>query len=299
MNRTDVSCVINPSDQLGETPLWCSRTGRLWWLDIERPRVQSFDPVSREHRVFTFDAKWAGGLAFTAHGGLLVALDNALHVFDPETGTLTRFVDVEPPDTGTRLNDGRCDRRGRLWIGTADEKISAPLGSFYRVDPSGTVTRLFGDVIITNSVATSPDDRVLYVSDTRQYAIWAFDLDPDDGVLSNRRVFADFRGGRGRPDGSCVDADGCVWNAAFAGGCVIRFTPAGKIDRVIDLPVTNPTCVCFGGSGLDTLYITSATKLIAPDILARQPLAGAVLAVHPGATGLPEPQFGAVPANRS
>ncbi|MEJ8854546.1 SMP-30/gluconolactonase/LRE family protein [Variovorax robiniae] len=196
-----------------------------------------------------------------------------------------------PDVTGTKPGQGGTAGRS-LWIGTMDAAIQQPLGSFYRVAPSGAVQRLFDDIIVTNSVATSPDDRTLYMSDTRRFKIWAFDLDPDDGVLTNRRVFADYSNGKGRPDGAVVDSDGCLWNAVFAGHRVIRYTPAGKVDRVIEVPVTNPTCVCFGGPDLRTLYITTATKMIAPDVLAQETLAGALLALDVGVQGLPEPMFG-------
>jgi sugar lactone lactonase YvrE len=287
-----VRCVIQARDQLGETPLWCPRSGRIWWIDIERPRLQSFDEASGRHEVFPFSSSFLGSLALHRAGGFVVALDNRLHRFDPASRALEHIVDVEPADKGTRLNDGRCDRRGRLWIGSMDAAIEKPLGSFYRIEPDGTPHCLFGDIIVTNSVTTSPDDRTLYMSDTRRFKLWAFDLDPEEGVLSNRRVFVDYANGSGRPDGACVDSEGCVWNAVFAGHRVVRYTPAGKIDRVIELPVTHPTCVCFGGPDLRTLYITTATKMLEPEVLAREPLAGALLAVDVGVQGLPEPMFG-------
>jgi len=285
--------VVNARDQLGETPLWCPRTGKVWWLDIERPRLQSFDERTGRHEVFSFDSMFAGSLALHREGGFVAGLDNSLHRFDPATSVLRRIVDVETSGKRTRLNDGRCDSRGRLWIGTMDAEIREPLGSFYRVDPSGSVDWLFNDIIVTNSVAVSPDGRTLYMSDTRRFKIWTFDLDLDYGVLSNRRVFADYSNEQGRPDGACIDSEGCLWNAVFAGHRVIRYTPTGKIDRVIELPVTNPTCVCFGGPDLRTLYITTATKMIAPELLAKEPLAGALLAMDVGVTGLPEAMFGA------
>lgn len=283
--------VIQAHDQLGETPLWCPRTGRVWWIDIEKPKLQSLDEATGRHEVYSFPSTFLGSVALHRAGGFLIALDNALHRFEPP-GTLEHLVDVEAPDAGTRLNDGRCDVRGRLWIGTMDAAIERPLGSFYRVDPDGTVRRFFGDVIVTNSVAVSPDQRTLYMSDTRRFVLWAFDLDAADGVISNRRVFVDYSGTSGRPDGACVDAEGCVWNAVFAGHRVVRYTPAGAVERVIELPVTHPTCVCFGGPDLDRLYVTTARKMLAPEVLAREELAGALLACRPGVKGLPEPLFG-------
>lgn len=289
-----VRCVVNTRDQLGETPLWCPRTQRIWWIDIERPRLQSFDECTGEHQVFEFaQATFLGSLALHRRGGFVVALDNTLHRFDPATRALERIAEVEPFGRGTRLNDGRCDARGRLWIGTMDAAIEKPLGSFYRVDADGQVHWQFDDIIVTNSVATSPDGRTLYMSDTRRFKLWAFDLDLAHGTLANRRVFVDYADSQGRPDGACVDSEGFVWNAVFAGHRVVRYAPSGEIDRVIELPVTHPTCVCFGGPELKTLYISTATKMIAPEVLARETLAGALLAVDVDVPGLPEPMFGA------
>jgi sugar lactone lactonase YvrE len=107
--------------------------------------------------------------------------------------------------------------------------------------------------------------------------------------MSNERVFATTQ--LGYPDGSCIDADGCLWNAEYGGARVVRYTPKGKVDRVIAMPVTQPTCCCFGGKGLDTLYITSAAQQLTPAQLAEQPLAGGLFALNPGSTGLPEARF--------
>jgi sugar lactone lactonase YvrE len=286
----NVSCVVNAADQLGETPLWCARTSKLWWLDIERPKLQSFDPATGAHEVFPFNSVYAGSLAICESGGFLVALDNDLFRFDPGNRRLEKFVEVETKGP-TRLNDGRCDRQGRFWVGTMDNGLSQPLGSLYRVDPSGAVTRADQGFIVSNSIATSPDGKTLYYSDTRKYVLWAYDLDIDSGDISNRRVFFDHSADKDRPDGACVDADGCLWNAMFAGHRIVRYSPSGKIDRTIELPVTNPTCLCFGGPDYSTLYVTSATKMIAPEVLAREPLAGAVLALNVGVKGLPEVTF--------
>jgi len=291
--KSSLRCVIQTRDQLGETPLWCPRTRKVWWIDIEQPKLQSFDERTGVHEVYPFDSTFLGSLALHDKGGFVVALNNTLHRFDPQDGVLEKIVEIEPSSAGTRLNDGRCDGRGRLWIGTMDAAIERPLGSFYRVDPDGQVHKFFGDIIVTNSVATSPDGRTLYMSDTRRFKLWAFDLDPDSGLITNRRVFADYEGQRGRPDGACVDREGYLWNAVFAGHRVVRYAPDGRADRIIELPVTNPTCVCLGGPDLRTLYITTATKMIAPDTLVEEEWSGALLAIDVEVPGLPEPPFGA------
>jgi sugar lactone lactonase YvrE len=290
---TPVRAVVAARDTLGETPLWCVETQRLWWLDVDRPAVQRWDPQTNRHDVFALSGRGAvGALALRRAGGLLIARDRALHIFDPETGALAPVATVEPDGSDTRLNDGRCDAAGRFWVGGLDNALHRPIAGFYRVDPDGTVTRQFGDVIVTNSVAIAPDQRTLYMADTRRFVLWAFDLDPVSGSLSNRRVFVDHRATGERPDGACVDADGHVWNAIFAGGRVVRYAPDGTVARTIALPVTNPTCLCLGGPDLRTLYITTARKFLSDAQLAAEPLAGAVLAVDVDVPGLPEARFG-------
>lgn len=289
---TEIRCAIRAQDVLGETPLWCTQTQSLWWLDIDGTKVQRFTPATGNHDVFPLKAGYVGSLALCRDGGLLVALDRALHRFDPATGALTRLCEVEPDTLDNRLNDGRCDAQGRLWVGTMDNQLTRPNGSFYRVDPDGVVTRQFSDIMVSNTVAIAPDQRTLYFSDTRRFVTWAFDLDVTEGKIANRRVFVDYTATRERPDGACVDSLGCIWTAIFAAGKIVRYTPQGRLDRVVPVPVTNPTCLCFGGADLKTLFITSARKFLSPERLQAEPLAGSVLAFETDVPGLPEQRFG-------
>ena len=288
---TDVRRVVASTDQLGETPLWCERTRLLWWIDIEKPKLQCFDPRTGRHQVIPFKTNFLGSIALRRNGGLLVALDRKLYTFDPDSRELALFCTVEDDSVDNRLNDGRCDSLGRLWIGTMDNKILEPTGAFYSVDGNGTVTKHFDDVRVTNSVAISPDQTTLYFSDTRRFTMYAFDLDVYAGKISNRRVFVDYTATRDRPDGACVDAEGFIWNAIFGGRRVVRYAPDGTVVRTIQVPVTHPTCVCFGGQNLDTLYITTARKFLTAEQLAAEPWAGSLLATEPGVKGMPEQRF--------
>lgn len=289
----DIRCVAPSDNVLGETPLWCERTQSLLWIDIDRATLHRVHPASGRRDRFRFDAPFLGGLALGREPGCVVlALGTDLHAFDLASGDLTLLARVEPATLNTRLNDGRCDARGNLWIGTMDNGLAAPAGSFYRVGADGKVTRQFGDVIVSNTVALSPDQRTLYFSDTRRYVTWAFDLDPESGGLSNRRIFADHRALRERPDGACVDSEGALWVAMFAGSRVDRYTAEGRLQRSIPLPVTNPTCVCLGGPDYRTLFITTARKFLSAEVLGREPLAGSVLAIEVDVPGMPEQRFG-------
>lgn len=287
-----IDAVVQGADQLGETPLWCERTRKLWWLDIEQPKLRSYDPSTGETDLSLLPGTFAGSQALTGHGGRLLARDTSLYMRDFETGADLPFATVER-SAETRLNDGRVDARGRFWVGTMDNSLHRPIGSLYRVDPDGRVSRIENDVIVANGIAFSPDGRTLHFTDTRRHLCFAYDLDLDDGTVTNRRVFADHRSGGDRPDGSCVDVDGCVWMAFFAGGRIVRHRPDGTIDRTVLLPVTNPTCLCFGGPHLRTLYVTSATKFLTPEQLRNEPLAGSLFAIEGVGQGLPEHRFGA------
>jgi sugar lactone lactonase YvrE len=288
-----VECVLATRDELGECPIWDPRTRKLWWIDILAPSLQSYDPASGAHRRYPVTARAIGSFAMRKRGGFVLARNDGLHAFDPETGKSEPLVDPEPNLPDNRMNDGRPDRRGRFWVGsmTMAEEIK-PVGGLYRIDPDLKITRLFGDVKIPNSIAFSADDRTFYFADSREQTIWAFDLDIDSGDITNRRVFVNLRGGRGGPDGSCVDAEGFLWNAHFGHSRVVRYAPDGRVDRTIEFPATNLTCCAFGGDKLDVLYVTSARILLNAEALAAQPMAGALFAVHPGVRGLPEAAFG-------
>ncbi len=288
----NIACVVQANDALGESVLWCPRSRRVWWLDILAPALQSFDPRTREHRVIPLPGRNCGNLALRRAGGFVLAMDGGLHGFDPDTGALEFLLHVEGEPPENRYNDGRCDRMGRLWIGTTDSRHRRPSGGLYRIGPDRAAARMLDGVTIPNSTAFSPDDRTLYFADTPRHVVWAFDFDLAAGEISNRRVFADLSAGRGFPDGSCVDADGFLWNAQYGGGRVVRYAPDGGVDRVLALPVSNPTCCCFGGDDLETLYVTSAAQRMTPEQRAAEPLAGGLLAVRAGVRGLPEATFG-------
>jgi sugar lactone lactonase YvrE len=132
----------------------------------------------------------------------------------------------------------------------------------------------------------------MYFADTYRKSIWVFDYDLGTGTIANRRLFSDLSNQPGRPDGSAVDAEGCLWNCEYAGGRVVRYTPDGTVDHVVTVPCDNPTCCAFGGPDLRTLYITSARQRLTPEQLDAQPLAGSVFAVRTGTSGMVEARFG-------
>jgi sugar lactone lactonase YvrE len=294
----DPECVCRSDDLVGESPIWCASERALYWVDIIGRAVRRLEPDTG--RLDSWDMPtFPTVIAMRRAGGAVVALADGVYLFDFDQPPQL-FCRVEPERPENRLNDGRCDRQGRLWLGTmynnlnpdgSPRDITASTGAIFRVDSDGKVTRwtdpAFG---ITNTFAWSPDDASLYVADTLADEIYRFSFEPDSGALSQRRIFAS-KPGRGLPDGSCVDAEGYLWNARWGGGCLIRFAPNGQVDRVIELPITNPTSCTFGGADLATLYVTSARAGLSAQRIDSEPREGGVFAFQPGARGLPESEF--------
>ncbi|MGF7160853.1 sugar lactone lactonase YvrE [Rhodoligotrophos appendicifer] len=291
MATVDVDCVLDIRAELGECPVWSEPEQALYWVDIYAGRLNRFDPSTGENRVWTLPEP-IGSFALCEGGGVLLALKSGLWRYDLETGTLAALASPESHLPKNRLNDGRCDAQGRFWVGSMEDPVdpARPMGTLYRVGRDFACTSVADGFFVSNGLAFSPDGRTLYHSDSYPAVrtVWAWDLDPDDGAVSNRRVFVDTKGMAGRPDGAAVDADGCYWMAANDGWEIIRFTPLGAIDRRIALPVAKPSMLAFGGPRLDVIYVTSIRPSTGLD---DQPQAGSLFAVQAGVTGLPEPLY--------
>jgi len=276
----------------GEGVFWSGRHGLLYWTDIFGERVWTYDPLSGAARTYQTPGRVC---CFATRKGrawneVVAAFADSFAFLDLSTGERIEIAAVEEDLPNTRLNDGRTDRQGRLVAGGIDETGKGPASSVYRLDPDLSVTRLFGDVGCANGTCFSADGRTMWYADSFKGDIERFDYDPVTGTPSNRRSIGR-TAAPGVPDGSCVDAQGHVWNAVWDGSRVERWSPEGKVTAVIDVPVRKPTCVAFGGHDLGTLFITSSKLGESAESLAGQPLAGHLFAVKPGVTGLPDADF--------
>jgi L-arabinonolactonase len=287
---TDIACVVESKNVLGEGPVWCPRDRVLWWVDILGRQILRFNPDSLVlHRWSTERRPCC--LAVREAGGLIVAFDKGFGLFDPRTGAVNWFADNEKDTPRTRINDGKCDRRGRFFVGTLDDELKEHLGALYRLDPDGESAQLDRGFGISNGPAWSPDDKRFYFGDSMDKAIYVYDFDAEAGSVANKRVFATIDDGPGIPDGATVDAEGYLWNAHWDAWRIVRYAPNGRVDREIKMPVRRPTSCMFGGPHLETLYVTSAIWDPADPLLADEPLAGGVFALNVGVRGLPEPRF--------
>ena len=284
----EITRIGTTTDILGEGTVWCPEAQALYWVDIKAPCVRRWHAATGEVTSWPMPEP-VGSLALRRDGGILVALRSAISFFDPETGAIE--PKGAPCDDGDdmRFNDGKCDRQGRFWVGTMADEHHAARGRLYRFDARGCVAVLDG-IDIPNSLCWSPDGRTMYFADSPKYTQWAFPYDPGTGEIGERRAFRTVENA-GAPDGATVDAEGYVWTAQYHGARVTRSDPQGKVVLTIPLPMTQPTCCAFGGPDLTTLFISSASQNIAPDILAAQPMAGALVSIEVGVRGLPEPRY--------
>ncbi len=289
-----IDILLDVKTTLGEGPLWDAEQERLYWIDSMDGRVFRSTADGREIRSWLVPAT-IGSMALIKDGSAAVtALATGLHLLDFVTGDVSFVTDPEKGLPKNRLNDGKVDRRGRFLFGSMDTMEDDRSGRLYRLDPDYTISVLDENLKVSNGPCWSPDDSTFYFSDTWSGGIWAYDYDIATGGVSNRRTFGTTATSPvGGFDGSTVDSEGGVWNALVYDGKVVRFNPDGSVDRLIDMPVKKVTSVMFGGTNLDTLYVTSMAKPPLPRFPGDPVSAGSLFAITGlGVTGIPEPRFG-------
>jgi L-arabinonolactonase len=274
---------------LAEGIVWDDREHLLYWVNIHDAEVWRWNPDSDTSPAVFHLPERVCALGLRESGGLVLALASGFALFDPANSMLENLANVERDLPTTRLNDGRVDAAGRFVCGGMDESSAQlPLSSLYSVGTDRKVGKLLAGVTCTNSLCWSPDGGQLYFTDMPTKRIDAFDYDLRTGRVSNRRTFASLADEPGLPDGSAIDAEGFLWNAQWRGSKVVRYRPDGLVDSEFSLPVSNPTCVAFGGPDLDVLYVTSAWFDLTQEERALQPHAGSLFALKPGVRGRPE-----------
>ena len=286
--------VVTGDTLLGECPIWSEAEQVLYWIDIDGHAVHRYDPATDTDEQRDVGAR-PGALALTADAGrLLLAMEHQITWLDWASGTVTPWLDVEEPGRN-RFNDGRTDPSGRLVIGTMWPETNdlRRTGTLYGITGDGSVTPMLPEIGVPNGTAFDPDRGLMYFADTPNQLVIVADYDAETGMRSNAREFLDYRDLPGKPDGACLDAEGCYWSASVYGWAVIRVTPDGEIDRRIELPVAKPSMPAFGGPDLSTLYITTIGDAgSAPSEPGRDGFTpGDLLAVDLDVQGRPDPLF--------
>lgn len=292
MSQSFVLPLLEQRYEVGESPFWHATQQAWYWVDISRRLICCLSGVV--YRQWQLP-EMVACIAPADDGSLIAGMHSGLFrvILQDDGGVqLERLAQPAGLLADMRFNDGRCDRQGRFWSGIMclDMGLARNDGKLYRYSASaGLSLPQVSGLIVQNGLAWSPDGKTMYLSDSHASSrlIWAFDYDIDSGTPSRRRIFADLHAHRGRPDGAAMDVDGCYWACANDAGCLLRFTPAGKLDRVIELPLRKPSMCAFGGDRLETMIVTSIS-LNGP---ADDAGAGLVLRLNPGVAGMPETPF--------
>jgi len=288
MKATLIEC-LSVGNTLGEGVLWDSVRKRVWWTDIQERRLYRYEPLSRALERFELPERLASFGFIEGSERIIAAFESGFAHYHPESGTLDWISRPKHAAANVRFNDGRVDRQGRFWAGSVVEDHSKAVGKLYCLD-KGISTEHLRDIAICNSLCFSSDGQHMYFADSPRREIVKFDLDADTGALSNRQIFV--RTARGAyPDGSAMDSDGHLWNAQWGAGCVVRYTPDGTISGRVELPVTQPTCVAFGGDAFDLLIVTSARETLDASALKAEPQAGNLFIFKTDVAGREESRY--------
>lgn len=272
--------------KLGECPRWHEASQKLYWVDINRFQLHRFDPSTGEDEYLQFKEE-IGCFAFRPDGGFILAMRSGFYLLDRWSTSLHFLGDPESDLNDTRFNDGRCDAKGRLFAGSYYPPKDYDGANLWSIDGEGVINKIANDLLTTNGIAFSPDNKTFYYADTPKHCIYRCDYDLETGRVSNRSIFHQFPFGQGRPDGASVDQEGCYWTALYEGGRIARLSPQGVILEEINVPAKCPTMVAFGGKDMKTLFVTTAGERSESE-LKEYPFSGAIFSTNVSVAGLRE-----------
>jgi len=282
--------VLDARVELAEGPLWNADRGELVWVDIPGHAVHFFDPENGEDRAVDV-GRPVGAAAMRESGGMVLALSDGFGFLDDRTGEVEIVATAWEAGPNVLANDGKCDPTGRFWAGTLTEPAEEGASALYRLDPDLRVTKVLGDVTVSNGLGWSTNGDLMYYADTPTGGVDVFDHNEATGDIKNRRRLVSVPSEIGVPDGLTVDAEDCLWVAVYGGSCVRRYSPGGELLAIVELPVSQATSCAFGGQDLADLYVTTGSENFAPTDRAAEPHAGGIFRCRPGARGLPASQF--------
>jgi sugar lactone lactonase YvrE len=291
----EIEVVLNAGATIGESPTWAPAERALYWIDVKRPALYRYDPVTGRQRSWIVHSDIGAFALLADSSGAVVALREGICRLDFASGSLARLAPPPFDPTLFRFNEGACDSAGRFWVGVMfdplEGKPPAQPSSLHRFTLGGLLAPQPDAAELHNGMAWSREDDLFYLTHSRTGEVFAYTFDAQHGQLGPRNLFAKVASSDGIPDGAAVDTDGGYWCALHGGGRLRRYTAKGELDREITLPVSQPTMCAFGGEALDDLYVTTASDMLTSEQRKREPLAGALLRMRCGAWGIPRPCY--------
>lgn len=289
MTMSQLQCIWDAKAELGEGALWHDTEQALYWVDILSSQLHRYKPGTgndAEKTSWQIPGSSISSVVPCSEGGLLATFADGVKHLDLETGEHRSVIELETDLPDNRFNDGCCDTQGNYWFGSMDNHERANSGRFYRLrsgasSPAAGLKQLekLGQICITNGPTFSADGQWLYFTDTLAQRIFRAPLS-SNCEIGGIELFVQFTQAQGYPDGMCTDTEGYLWVCHFAGAQISRFAPDGTLVREIPMPVPNITKCAFGGSSLNTLFITTASKGLSTEEKAQFPQAGGLFAVE-------------------
>lgn len=271
--------------QLGEGAYWHNSWGKFLFVDIKGKKTGAINPETKAVSVKNLD-KMIGMVAESASDQLIIALQGSIEELDFYTGVRRVLTYIEPEKFNNRCNDGACDAKGRLWIGTMHKNALLSEGARYYYD--GSIERVIPDTSVSNGICWSADNQTMYFIDSFEYDVKAYDFDLQTGAITNKRVAVKvLEDKNAMPDGMCIDAEGMLWVAIWGGGCVNRYNPKnGELIGRVTVPAPNVTSCALGGKSLKQLMITTASDGLIKGDLDRFPNSGGLFIANVDTAGI-------------
>jgi sugar lactone lactonase YvrE len=289
----DIEVVLEAGAIIGESPTWVSEEKALYWIDVKKPALHRFEPATGLQRAWPMTSDIGAFALLSRQSGAVVALREGIFCLDFDSGSMTLLAPPPFDPELFRFNEGACDAAGRFWVGVMFDPMNegAPpeKSSLHSFTLQGGLRPEPDAAELHNGMAWSRDGTRFYLTHSFKQEIFGFEFDPESGRLGSRTLVAPVPKADGLPDGAAVDTQGGYWCALHGGGRLRRYTAEGAVDRDIRLPVSQPTMCAFAGEALDVLYVTSASDKLTPEQRVREPLAGALLRLRPGETGIARP----------
>jgi len=283
--------VVDCKDDLGEGPIWDHVKGEIIWVDYNSGKVCSFHVDSQNYFVESIADTVMVAIP-TNRNNWIVAIDKNICIYNPQKKELLKGITVQENKPNNRLNDGKCDAKNRLWIGTMSYTANANAGALYKINADLSYEKMDEPFTVPNGIAWNKENTAMYVVDSMMKKIFRYDFDLEKGTISNKTILIDTSAETGLPDGMTIDEDDNLWVAFWQGQSVLQFdTGIGKVLTRINTPAFIPTSCCFGGEDLGTMYITSCRKHDTTENIEQLPLAGGLFSIRPGIRGMPTQFF--------
>ncbi|MBT9189523.1 SMP-30/gluconolactonase/LRE family protein [Zobellia russellii] len=274
-----VETVLNTTATLGEGVFWHPKENKVYWVDIYGKEIYATDPKTGSNQTFKLP-EYVGTIAPIRSGGLLVALENSVVELDTETGGFSSVLELEKDKPDNRFNDGKCDPKGRFWLGSMCRQGLSATGALYSIEADMGYVKRAEHITVSNGITWSLDHKTMYYIDSPTRKVVAYSYDVETGAISNPIKVIDIPEEFGFPDGMTIDNEGMVWIALWGGSAVSRWNPdTGVLIQKITLPAPHVTSCAFGGGDQCKLFITTAREGLTEAQLAEYPLSGSLFAI--------------------